>query len=109
MHWARAQGAVVQDAVVYVATYVEVMPASAMDGATLLTAFGAAIRKEDGNLRAEIVQEINRPNRFVILAAWRDQKAIEGHIAAVHTRTFRVKISPMAGSPYDDRLYKALE
>ncbi len=59
MHSARAQ-----DAVVYVATYVEVMPSSAKDGIALLKEFGAAISKEDGNLRAELVQETSRPNRF---------------------------------------------
>jgi quinol monooxygenase YgiN len=103
IHWARAQ-----DAVVYVASYVEVMSSSAEDGVALLTAFGAALRKEHGNLRAAIIQETSRPNRFVILAAWKDQNAFQAHGNAATTAQFRDKLKAIEASPSDDRVNSGL-
>ncbi len=103
MHSARAQ-----DAVVYVATYVEVMPSSAKDGIALLKEFGAAISKADGNLRAELVQKTSRPNRFVVLNAWKDQKAFEAHGSAATTAQFRDKLKTIENSPVDERVNSGL-
>jgi quinol monooxygenase YgiN len=40
---------------------------------------------------------------------WRDQKALEAHVTAAHTRRFREQFQPMSGSLYDERLYQALD
>lgn len=75
---------------VYVATYVEVLPAASNDGAALLKQYRDAARKEAGNQRMELVQETGRPTRFILLAVWVDQKAykaasldsLKSHLAA---------------------------
>ena len=93
---------------VYVATYVEVAAASAKDGAKLLTAYRDASRKEDGNLRAEVAQEIGRANRFVVVETWKDQAAFDAHGKAASTSTMRDKLKAIQNAPYDQRVHNSL-
>ena len=52
---AGAATAVAQEGVVYGATYVEVAPGATSQAIALLKALGTASRKEDGNLRFQVV------------------------------------------------------
>jgi len=70
----------------YVVTYVEVKPPAKSEAATLLKSHRDAARRDEGNLRAEVVQHAARPGQFVLLTAWKDQKAYEAHAAAASTR-----------------------
>jgi hypothetical protein len=67
-----------QNNAAYLATYVEVMPNAVLPGIALLKQYRDASFKEDGNLRAEALAEIERPNRFVVVEAWRDKGDSEG-------------------------------
>jgi len=96
------------DATFYTATYVEVVPPSATDGATLLRQYGQATRQDAGNVRVEMLRRLDRPNQFTILAAWTDDKAFEAHAAAASTTEFRDKLRPLLASPNDERLHRAL-
>jgi quinol monooxygenase YgiN len=91
----------------HVVTYVEVAPASAKDAATLLRQYRDAGRKEAGNERAEVAQEIGRKNRFVILEIWKDQAAFDAHGKAAATAQFRDKLKTIAAAPYDERVHGA--
>jgi quinol monooxygenase YgiN len=102
MQSAHAQSAV------YLATYVEVMPASAQDGTALLTRYREASRKEAGNQRFELLQEIGRSNRFVILETWSDQSALDAHQKAAQTAPFRDGIKAIQSSPNDERVNNGL-
>ena len=93
---------------VYLATYVEVMPDAVAPGITLLKQYRDASSKEDGNLRANALAEIERPNRFVIVEAWRDKAALEAHGQSAATLKFRDKLKPIADAPYDERVTNAL-
>ena len=75
---APAQSAYAQSSAVYRATYVEVMPNDSSAGAALLKQYRDASSKADGNLRTDALQETARPNRFVIVEAWRDNAALDG-------------------------------
>src|SRR5438094_397316 len=92
----------------YVVTYVEVRPPAKAEAATLLKSYRDATRREEGNLRSEAVQHAARPGQFVLLAAWKDQKAYEAHGMAPHVREFRDRLAPMSGALYDERLYEAV-
>ena len=93
---------------VYIATYVEVLPAAVKDGAALLRQYRDASRKDAGNLRMELVQEAGRPSRFAILTIWADQKAFEAHGKAAHTAQFRDKLRAIHAAPYDERVHSGM-
>ena len=64
-----------QNATLYTVTYVEVGPVLAKVGAGALHAYRDAARKDATSL--DVFQRIDRPNQFVVLGAWADQKAFE--------------------------------
>jgi len=105
---ALAPPAHAQGNAVYLATYVEVMPNAVAPGIALLKQYRDASLKEDGNLRAVALAEIERPNRFVVVEAWRDKAALEAHGQSAATLKFRDKLKPIADAPYDERITNAL-
>ena len=76
------------------------------NAADLLRKLAEASRKEDGNLRFDILQHAMRANHFTVIEAWQNQKALDAHAAAAHTRQYRDALGPMAGSPLDERIYQ---
>ena len=62
---ARADEA--SEAAVYVVSYIEVMPSSQGEAMTLLRQYREASRKEEGNMRLEVLQQNGRPDHFVLL------------------------------------------
>jgi len=103
---AQAQGAATSP--VYVATYLEVAAAAAKDGARLLTQYRDASRKENGNLRVELAQEIGRANRFVVVETWKDQAAFDAHAKAASTSAMLDKLKAIQNAPFDQRVNNAL-
>jgi quinol monooxygenase YgiN len=102
---AQAEGAA---APIFIATYLEVGASSAKNGAALLTRYRDAARKEDGNMRAELAQEIGRPNRFVVLETWKDLAAFEAHGKSAGTTALRDKFKAIQAGPYDERVHNSL-
>jgi quinol monooxygenase YgiN len=99
----RAEGAT------YVLTHADAIPPAKDEAITLLQQLAAASRTDDGAVRFEVLQQISRQNHFTIVELWQDQKALEAHVMAGHTRQFREKFQPLTGSLYDERLYKTLD
>jgi quinol monooxygenase YgiN len=99
----RAQG----DAI-YVATYVEVMPNAVAPASALLRRYRDASRAEAGNLRFDVLAEIARPNRFVIVEAWRDKAALAVHTQSAGAAQLREQLAAMQDAPPDVRLDNAL-
>jgi quinol monooxygenase YgiN len=94
---------------IYVATHVDVIPPRKDDGVAALKRLGEDSRRGEGNLRFEVVQQINRPNHFTVVEIWKDAKALETHSMAAPTREFRDKLATMTGALYDERMYRALD
>jgi len=103
-----APSALAQSNAAYLATYVEVMPNAVVPGIALLKQYRDASLRQDGNLRAEALAEIERPNRFVVVEAWRDKAALDAHGQSAATLKFRDKLKPIADAPYDERITNAL-
>jgi quinol monooxygenase YgiN len=97
-----------QSSAAYLATYVEVMPNAVGAGAALLKQYRDLSFKEDGNLRVDVLAEIERPNRFVIVEAWRDKAALDAHAQTASTQQFRDKLKAIADAPYDERINNGL-
>ena len=96
------------NATFYTVTYVEVVTPSATQAAAAVRQYAGAARKETGAVRVESLQRVDRPNQFVVLASWTDQKAFEAHQAAPSAKEFGAKVSPLLASPNDLRLHQAL-
>jgi quinol monooxygenase YgiN len=97
-----------QDSTVFLATYVEVLPNAVGWSTKLLAQYRDASRKDDGNLRFDVLQEIARPNRFAIVETWRDKTALEGHAKAAGTARFRNELKTIQNAPYDERINNGL-
>ena len=75
----------------------------------LLRRLADASRKDEGNVRFDVLQHLMRANHFTVIQAWKDQKSLDAHAAAAHTKQFRDTLSPITGSPIDERTYKVVE
>jgi len=85
-------------------TYIEVTPSAEATAAGLLRQVAAASRKEAGNLRYDILQDIERHNQFAILETWSSMKAIEAHGTGAAMKQFREKLDPLSTGFLDERL-----
>jgi autoinducer 2-degrading protein len=92
----------------FVITHVDI-GGQGTNAADLLRDLADASRKEEGNLRFDVLQHAMRANHFTIIEEWQTTKAIEKHASASHTKEYRNKLAPIAGSPLDERLYKVVE
>jgi len=94
---------------IHVVTHVDTIPDPQSDGPGLLRRLAEASRQEDGNLRFDVLQHTMRANHFTIIETWRSRTALDAHARAQHTRQYRDGLQAMAGSPLDERLYKAVQ
>ena len=103
-----AFGAAAAQAAFYTVTYVEASPKDTRQATALLKSYVAAGKKDDGNVSFEVVKGIHRPTWFVIVGAWKDQKAFENHVAAAHSKDMNEKIKTHVAAPNDTRQHTAL-
>jgi quinol monooxygenase YgiN len=93
---------------VYVVTHVDVPPPRKDECVTLLKKLADESRKDQGNVRFDVVQQSNRPNHFTVVEVWKTRKAFDAHAAAGHVREFRDQLTPISGALYDERLYRVV-
>jgi quinol monooxygenase YgiN len=97
-----------QNATFYTASYVEVGPVLAKVGATALLAYREAGRKDQGAVILDVFQRVEQPNQFVVLGAWADQKAFEGHTAGAASKKLSEKLATLLASPVDIRTHDGI-
>ena len=88
---------------VSVISHVDVAPNPAV--APMLTRLAETSRVEPGNLRFDVLQHTMRGNHFTVIETWRDQRALDAHVATAHAKQYRDDILPMTGSPLDERVF----
>jgi quinol monooxygenase YgiN len=93
----------------YVVTHADAIPPAKDDAMAALLQLAEASHSDAGNVSFEVFQQRSRLNHFTIVEIWQDQKSLEAHAMAAHTRRFREAFQPMSGSLYDERLYQALD
>jgi quinol monooxygenase YgiN len=91
---------------IYGVTALDVAPAAAAQGVSLLRQYRDDVLKRPGNIEVRLLQEVDWPNRFLIYEGWQDQSAYEANEKAVIA--LRDKLKPIAGAPYDRREYQAI-
>ena len=67
-----------------------------------------AARKDDGNLRYDVLQWDGHANHFTLVEVWRDRKAFDASVTTPQNKQFRDKLTPLEGALYDERLYQAV-
>jgi quinol monooxygenase YgiN len=93
---------------IFVITHVDI-GGQGTNAPDLLRKLAEDSRKEEGNLRFDVLQHTMRANHFTVIEEWQTLKTIETHAAATHTKEYRNSFGPIAGSPLDERLYKVVE
>ena len=96
------------DDATYVISHVDI-GGQGTNAAQLLRGLAETSRKENGNLRFDVLQHAARANHFTVIEAWRNQRALDAHAAAAHTRQYRDSLNPITGSPLDERIYKVAD
>jgi quinol monooxygenase YgiN len=105
----QAPGAQANAQSAYLVTYIEVTPSATDKAIGLMRALAAASRKEAGNQRFEILQQVERPAQLGILEAWSDGKAAEAHGGGAAAKAFRSQIDPLRVGYYDERLETGID
>ena len=93
--------------IVYVISHVDVTPNPQVP--VLLRQLAEASRKEPGNMRFDVLLHTMRGNHFTVVEAWRNQQALDAHVAASHTKQYRDTLQPLTGSPLDERVFRAAD
>ena len=95
---------------VYVVSHVDIGGGGGQaDAPGMLRRLAEASRQEQGALRFDVLQHAMRANHFTVVEVWRDQSALDTHVAAPHTRAYRDTLQPISGSPVDERVFAAVE
>jgi len=101
---AQAQAPIGADAI-YGVTSLDVAAGAPAQGVAILKQYRDGARKQAGNLGVDLLQEIGRPNRFIIYETWKDQSAYDANEKSAQTGELRDKLKPIAGAPIDRRDY----
>ena len=92
---------------VFIVTHVDVSPSPQV--AMLLQGLAENSRKEQGNVRFDVLVHTMRSNHFTVIEAWRNRQALDAHAIAAHTRQYRDALGPLLGSPLDERLFERIQ
>src|SRR5207253_3509201 len=93
---------------IFAVTHVDVIPPEKDNGANALEQLADGSRRHASNLQFDVWRQTNRPNHFTVVEAWANRGAFDVHEMQKETREFRMKLGPMSGALYDERLYKVL-
>ena len=91
---------------IYAVAYVDVMPSGRAAAITALKAYRDASARDAGHIRIDVFDQVGRPAHLVIVEAWRDQAAFDGHGGSAATKQFQQALEKLRVSGYDQRPYK---
>ena len=96
--------------IVYAIVHIDVIPPRLNEALPVLTAMAESSRKDAGNGRLEVLQQLApRTNHFTIVEIWTNKRQLEAHQALPRSIEYREKLQPNIGALYDERLYKVLD
>ena len=96
---------------IFVLSHLDVTPPAVPTLLELMSPLTENSAKEPGSETYEIIRQGQMPgtgNHFRLFEVWSSEKAWEDHNLAPHTQTFRNKLAPLLGTPYDQRKYTRL-
>jgi quinol monooxygenase YgiN len=93
---------------IYVVTHADSVPPSRDAAEAALKDLTVRSRQESGNAIFLVTVQPNRNNHFTIFELWKDEKALDAHAVAEHTKKFRDTFGPFSGALFDERIYKSV-
>lgn len=93
---------------VYVITHADSVPPQRDAAEKALSDLAVRSRQEPGNAIFLATVQPNRNNHFTIVELWKDEKALDAHAVADHTKKFRDTFGPFTGALFDERIYKSV-
>ena len=82
-----------------VCVHVHVKPENRDDFIQATLANARATIHEPGNLRFDVLQQADDPNRFILYEAWRDAAGAAAHKETAHYATWRDAVAPWMAEP----------
>lgn len=92
----------------FTVTYIEVAATTAGQAANQLKIYRDTSRRDHGAVRFEVVQRLDRPNQFTVLAVWNNQQSYEAHTQTPHAKALHSTLSPTLLAPSDTRQHIAI-
>ena len=89
---------------VQVVTYVDLKPAQATSGYSLLVKQTRLEARDAGCRVARLIQEQGRPNHYMVVETWRRAVALDARNDSESYRRFRSELQPLLASPLDERV-----
>ena len=96
-------------ATLHIVRYIDVMPEARRLVPRMLQSLAEQSGKEAGVVRFEVLQRTSPANQFATIEEWKDQQALDAHMAAAHTKQFLDQIAPLLIAPIDTRMCSALD
>jgi quinol monooxygenase YgiN len=93
---------------VHAVTYLDVSTDWVVQGAGLIKHYRDLSAKQAGNLEFTVMQEVNRPNRFLIVEGWKDQAAFAAHEKSADTALFDFTLEAIRNSPPNQHVLRDL-
>lgn len=91
----------------YAVTYIDISTDWVLQGAGLLKQYREQSRKEPGNVEFVVLQETDRPNRFVIFEGWKDDGALAAHAKGANASQFNFILEAIRNAPPDRHMAHA--
>ena len=87
----------------YLVRHFDGMPGKAAQVLALTRQYAVAARKEPGAIAVDAYQEVERPDRFVLVEHWRDKAAADAHDKSL--ADFRQTLAPLMMSDFGKRIH----
>jgi quinol monooxygenase YgiN len=112
-----AQTTVPASTPLYVVTYYETAPGAAsapalqntITPAAAFTRYADSTAAEPGAVSLQVLDDSERPSRYVVLEVWQNASAFQQHRAAAATRQLGQDIAPWLNGPPDQRIHTRFE
>jgi quinol monooxygenase YgiN len=92
----RAQGpAAPATAEVYLVAYVDVLPSARMTMVAAIRQYREASSRANDDGRIEAFEQTGRPGHYAVIERWKDQAALDAHLASAHAKAFRTAMQPI--------------
>lgn len=97
-----------QNNATFVVSYIEALPTAVEKTSAILREMGKASKAQEGNQEVQILENIYRPQQFVVLEKWNDAAAQIAHAADAKIKNYRDELQPLLTAPYNEILANGL-